>query len=191
MTIACERGLDVEYLVPQSDGPYVFTKHPGDFLPMRIPVSLETPDCGLGTGGSFSEWEGKTSRIDRTNPKDLIGDTKPQLHLVPSPALVSLAKVMELGAKKYGAYNWRQNKVRATVYISAAMRHITSALDGEEVDPESGQSHYAHAAACMAILLDARATGNLIDDRPTPGCTARLIKELTVKKPICKPDTKP
>ena len=86
---------------------------------------------------------------------------------------------MALGASKYGSYNWRENSVAATVYVSAAQRHIASWLDGESDDPESGVSHLGHAMACCAILLDAWATGNLIDDRPKPGATSRLIKELT------------
>jgi hypothetical protein len=115
-----------------------------------------------------------------TNPKDAIAARKPDLALVPPAALVQIAKVMELGAKKYGAFNWRSNKVRGMVYISAALRHLLSYEDGEEIDPESGQSHIAHAAACMMILLDAAATGNLVDDRPTPGATGKLIANLTV-----------
>lgn len=116
-----------------------------------------------------------------SNPKDLVGDTKPQLHLVPPTALVRCAKVMELGAKKYGPYNWRGNKVRRTVYLSAAMRHLAEDLDGESTDIESLQSHVAHAMACCAIIIDSEETGNQIDDRPVAGTTAKLIRELTVK----------
>lgn len=120
-----------------------------------------------------------SQREQGINPKDAIGLTKPPLRLLPAAALLFLARVLGLGAKKYGPYNWRTAKVRYTVYLEAAMRHILSALDGEEIDPESGQPHAAHAMACMAILLDAKATGNLVDDRPTPGVAASLIKELT------------
>src|SRR5712664_2550430 len=91
-----------------------------------------------------------------TNPKDLIGKKKPMLWLVPSALLIIVSKVMELGAKKYGPYNWRTQKVQSTVYITAAMRHLLSSLDGEDIDPESGQPHIAHADACCAILLDAQ-----------------------------------
>jgi dATP/dGTP diphosphohydrolase len=115
------------------------------------------------------------------NPKDALGLKKPPLRLVPPAALLYMARVMGLGAAKYGPYNWRGKPVRYTVYLEAAMRHILSALDGEELDPESGQPHAAHAAACMAIVLDAKATGNLVDDRPTPGAAARLIAEMTEK----------
>jgi len=117
------------------------------------------------------------------NPKDLFGLKKPPLDLVPPAALLYLSRVMALGAAKYGKYNWREKKVRWSIYAAAAMRHILAAHDGEELDPESGQPHVAHAAACMAILLDAKATGNLVDDRPTPGAAARLIVELTQQDP--------
>jgi hypothetical protein len=141
---------------------------PGDPMP-EVPAPAE-PD------GTF--WLGMHTR-DEANPKDLIGVRKPQLHLVPPAANIAEAVVFGLGAKKYGAYNWRTKKVRATVYVSAALRHISSYLDGDDTDPESGQSHLAHARACTAILLDALATGNLVDDRPAKGVAARLIKELT------------
>jgi hypothetical protein len=117
-----------------------------------------------------------------TNPKDAIGDKKPPLHLIPAPALVILSKVMELGAKKYQPYNWRKQRVAYHVYVSAALRHIHSAYDGEDIDPESGQPHLAHAMACLAILLDAGATDNLEDDRPTPGPTSKLIAKFTEKE---------
>ena len=100
------------------------------------------------------------------NPKDAIGDTKTPLHLVPKVAVAAMAWVMGLGAKKYGPYNWRENSVRESVYIAAALRHLTLAELGEDIDSESGQPHYAHAMACMAILIDAKATGQLADDRP-------------------------
>lgn len=115
------------------------------------------------------------------NPKDALGYKKPNVTLVPSTAILYCAKVMELGAKKYGAYNWRANAVNRTVYLAAAMRHIMQSLDGEELDPESGMPHEASAMACMAIILDALATGNLIDDRPIKGTASKVINDLTIK----------
>jgi hypothetical protein len=115
----------------------------------------------------------------RQNPKDLLGVKKPSLHLIPAAALLYESVVMKLGAEKYGAYNWRSNKVVLSVYLDAARRHMLAKLDGEDNDPESGMPHEAHVRACMGIILDAHATGNLIDDRPAPGAAARLIAELT------------
>ena len=111
------------------------------------------------------------------NPKDLCGAKKAPLTLVPFTAIIKCSMVMALGALKYGKMNWRKNKVKETVYIEAAMSHLYAAMDGEDMDEESGQSHYAHAMACMAILLDAKATGNLVDDREA-NCRGAIIKAL-------------
>lgn len=113
------------------------------------------------------------------NPKDRIGETKPPLHLIPPAAEILEAVVMGLGAKKYGPFNWRSANVRATVYVAAAKRHLIQWLDGQDDDPESGVSHLAHARACLGILLDALATGHLVDDRPKPGAAPQLIARHT------------
>lgn len=101
-----------------------------------------------------------------SNPKSAHGIKKTPYHLVPVPAIEAEAWVFGLGAQKYGAYNWRDTSVAASVYYSAALRHLTAWLEGEDRDPESGQSHLAHARACLGILLDAQTAEKLIDDRP-------------------------
>ncbi len=116
---------------------------------------------------------------DEENPKDRIGATKPPLHLIPPAAEILEAVVMGLGAAKYGPFNWRTAHVKATIYIAAAKRHLVQWLDGQDDDPESGVSHLAHARACLGILLDALATGHLVDDRPAPGVAAALIDQHT------------
>jgi hypothetical protein len=52
------------------------------------------------------------------------------------------------------------------VYIDAALRHIHKWQHGQEIDSDSGIHHLGHAIACLNIVLDAQAFGNLIDDRP-------------------------
>lgn len=121
--------------------------------------------------------------MDISNPKDLIGTLKPDLSLIPPALKIHVAMAMKNGADKYGAFNWRDKKVRATVYIAAAMRHIDQYLDGEDVAEDSGVHHLAHAAACMGILLDAEGGGNLIDDRPARGPAPGLIKRFTKDPP--------
>lgn len=113
------------------------------------------------------------------NPKAIHGRAKPSIGLVPAGALIQMAGVMQLGADKYGPFNWRKDPVEAMTYVHASIRHILSWVDGEHTDPESGESHLAHAASCMAILLDAMACGALIDDRPNPGTAADLIRTKT------------
>ena len=114
---------------------------------------------------------------DLTNPKDLIGVTKVNLFTVPPASIVYEALAMQDGARKYGAYNWRAKKVVASIYVAAALRHVYKFLDGVDIDPESGLPELAHAKACLGILIDAKETGNLVDDRPTPGPTARLLEQ--------------
>jgi hypothetical protein len=116
---------------------------------------------------------------DGENPKDRVGVRKPPLHLIPPAAEILESAVMALGAKKYGAFNWRTANVKASVYIAAARRHLVQWFDGQDDDAESGVSHLAHARACLGILLDALATGHLVDDRPSPGASAELIEQLT------------
>lgn len=116
---------------------------------------------------------------DGDNPKDRIGVRKPALHLIPPAAEILESVVMGLGAKKYGAFNWRTTNVKASVYVAAARRHLLQWFDGQNDDAESGVSHLAHARACLGILLDALATGHLVDDRPVAGAGAQLIEQLT------------
>lgn len=118
---------------------------------------------------------------DATNPKDLIGAKKPRLSLVPPAGIVYAALAMANGADKYGPYNWREKKVQAMIYLEACMRHVLSFQDGEDNAADSGVPHLAHALACLLILIDAKETGNLIDNRPKAGATAELIERYTKK----------
>lgn len=123
----------------------------------------------------------KEQNTKDTNPKDLVGQTKLQTWLVPPSAKIALAEALTDGANKYGPFNWREKGVRATVYIAAAERHVMSYLDGEDLAEDSGVHHLAHAMACFAILLDAIAQGNIVDDRPIKGASPALLKAIHLK----------
>lgn len=110
------------------------------------------------------------------NPKDLVGIKKVRLSLVPPSSMIYQALAMEDGAQKYGPYNWRENKVQASIYVDACYRHIQSWFDGENNASDSKKPHLAHAIACLGIIIDALETGNLVDDRPLPGKTSELIE---------------
>jgi hypothetical protein len=120
--------------------------------------------------------------IETGNPKDKIGVKKPQLNLVPASSILYQALAMEDGARKYGAYNWRDNKVILSIYIAAAKRHIDQFYDaGEELASDSQKPHLGHALACLGIIVDAIETGNIIDDRPTPSKYSDLLDKWTKK----------
>lgn len=115
------------------------------------------------------------------NPKSIHGIRKPAMGVVPPSAMLHLSDVLSDGAEKYGAMNWRTDPVAASVYYSAAMRHLMAWWDGEDTDPGSrrGAHHLAAVLANMAIVLDAMGTDTLIDDRPITGPTARMIEART------------
>lgn len=102
----------------------------------------------------------------RTNPKDMVSDKKLALHLLSPIAEAHWAVGQYAGMLKYGAWNWRAAGARASVYISAARRHLAAYLSGEEFDPVDGSHHLGNVMACCAILLEAREIGKLTDDRP-------------------------
>lgn len=103
-----------------------------------------------------------------TNPKSAVAIAKLPLHLVPDTLAVYAALAFAEGAAKYGAYNWREAGAAASVYVAALRRHLAKWMAGEELDAVSGVPHLASALACIGIILDARAAGVLVDDRPPP-----------------------
>lgn len=113
------------------------------------------------------------------NPKDAIGSSKLPLHLWPETATVLGSLALLDGALKYGRSNFRAIGVRSSIYYDAARRHLTAWFEGEDVDPDSGLPHLAHALACLAILVDAQAAGKLNDDRMAPGGYRYLIDAMT------------
>lgn len=102
------------------------------------------------------------------DPKGIPGAAKVQLHLVPPSAIQAAARAFEQGAVKYGAFNWRESdKVNASTYISAALRHIQAYQDGENMVPDNLPAHHLGAAiASLAVIIDSLAAGTLRDDRP-------------------------
>lgn len=100
------------------------------------------------------------------DPKGIAGSKKCPLWLLPTTALRQTAWVLKTGADKYGPYNWRDNEVKITDYVSAIHRHLADFLDGSNADFESGKSELAHIAATCFILMDALESETLIDNRP-------------------------
>lgn len=78
---------------------------------------------------------------------------KPSLGLIPRTAMVAEARVLDFGAKKYGRDNWRKGMDHSRM-SDAALRHLFAYLDGEDIDPESGLPHLAHARCCLGFLIE-------------------------------------
>lgn len=119
-----------------------------------------------------------------TNPKDRAATTRVDLSLFPDTALIHGALAMTEGDYKYGAYNFRTIGVQASVYVAAARRHIMKYWNGETYDERTRIHHLGSALACLAVLLDADACGQLNDDRPPKAPVAAMLysEEKTVQK---------
>ena len=117
-----------------------------------------------------------------TNPKDLIGQAKPGLRSISPVAMLEEGVIMQDGADKYGPFNWQDTPIQASIYYDAILRHLLAWFCGEDVDPgsKSGGLHLASVRAGAGILIDAFATGRVIDDRPKKAASASdAIERLT------------
>lgn len=92
---------------------------------------------------------------------------KPDMSLISAVAMKKLAQVLTAGKKKYTAHNWRAG-MKWSRCIAAALRHIFAYVGGENLDPETGLSHLAHAFCCLMFLLEYEETHKENDDRYKP-----------------------
>ncbi len=127
-----------------------------------------------------------------TNPKDALGIKKAPLSTLPTGPMYEVALAMLEGGRKYGRHNYRVIGVKASVYYDAAMGHLTSWWEGEDVDPTSGLHHLAKAMACLAVVRDSMMMENWIDDRPPcyPDASklmrnSPMVKTILEKYPDC------
>lgn len=144
----------------------------------RLPVPSNRDDKGIET--EISRPEGDFSLgMKPTNPKDAVGSDKIPLHLWPTTATALGSMALLDGMLKYGRTNYRAIGVRSSIYYDATIRHMNAWFEGEDLDPDSGLDHLAHALACIAVLVDAKAAGKLNDDRVYPGDYRKFMTELT------------
>lgn len=85
--------------------------------------------------------------------------------LIPVSAIMSLARVLTYGARKYDSRNWERGLEWSRPY-GAAMRHLLAWWGGEDIDPESGLPHLEHALCNLAFLREYMDTHPELDDRP-------------------------
>lgn len=96
---------------------------------------------------------------------------------MPDQVVGEVALALLEGACKYGAANWRDAGVRATVYLDAARRHLADFREGVDIDPASGLSHITKAIAGLVVLRDSMLQGNWVDDRPLRGADPEWLEK--------------
>lgn len=100
-----------------------------------------------------------------TNPKRQYGVSSVPLNMWSPLASAYGALGLYNGGLKYGKANFTNTPVEASIYIAAAFRHLSAWAAGQEDDPVDGVPNLGGVLANIAILLEARAAGTLIDDR--------------------------
>ena len=182
---AIGRLIDGEFDVkPLPNGDFEVTTSP---IPPAMRRRQEAYEAKLGEPGKVQAAIADAQRhaadtANPDNPKDKFGAAKPCLSYVPPVALMHEAVVMKLGADKYGPFNWQDTPIQASIYYDAMLRHLLAWFCGEDVDPgsKSGGLHLASVRAGAGILIDAFATGSVIDDRPKKAASASdAIERLT------------
>lgn len=89
---------------------------------------------------------------------------KPAMGYLPLDLLDGAARVMEYGARKYEAENYRKGYSNLYSPLSSLIRHVaelqrtiaTEDLDGEKghlLDSESGQAHVHHVITSALLLI--------------------------------------
>jgi Domain of unknown function (DUF5664) len=120
--------------------------------------------------------------VKPSNPKDAMSFKKvPLMSVLPMGVMARVALGMLEGALKYSRHNYRIAGVRASVYVDAAMRHIASFWEGEDLDLESkaGLHHIDKAIASLTVLRDSMLHNNWTDDRP-PKSDNNWLAEINV-----------
>lgn len=111
-----------------------------------VPYS-ENPERHVYTSGAIKDNKSK-SRVD----------------LIPWLPLKLVGDVLAYGAQKYKPNNWRLGLPWGDTFASL-QRHLWAWHNGEDLDPETGLSHLAHAGCQLLFLSEYAATGTGVDDR--------------------------
>lgn len=98
------------------------------------------------------------SGLSKPVPGRKLDDGKARWGLLPFKATALVVDVLTYGARKYEPENWRRVENPGERYFDAAMRHLTAWKQGEEIDPESGKPHLAHAGCCVLFMLELEET---------------------------------
>ncbi len=120
---------------------------------------------------------------------------KPRTDLLDTYALLEVAKVLEFGARKYAPWNWAKG-IEFSRLQGATLRHLLAFQGGEDIDPESGLPHLAHAMCCLMFLLSMTQRHPELDDRcptqakPNPMELSDTDRRFLVPEPVVDDKTR-
>lgn len=136
-----------------------------DAIAKDMGLEVITLSYKLDTSGNVVAEGNFIKEAPDTNPKRQYGLASIPLNMWSPLASAYGALGLYNGSLKYGKANFANTPVEASIYIAAAMRHLSAWAAGQEDDPADGVPNLGGVLANIAILLEARAAGMLIDDR--------------------------
>lgn len=86
---------------------------------------------------------------------------------LPWDVLLEVAAVMNYGAIKYNSGNWKKGMPQSR-YLDPALRHILQHWFRQDIEPDMGCAHLAHAICCLLMAFSNLRNGRGADDRPPP-----------------------
>jgi hypothetical protein len=101
------------------------------------------------------------NKVYMQNHAHKFDERKLDYSLVPWQAVEEVVRVLEFGKTKYNepgygpeTWNWTKGSgLNRWRVLNAVFRHVTAYARGEELDPESGLSHLAHACCGLWFLI--------------------------------------
>lgn len=86
--------------------------------------------------------------------------------LVPTYSQKQYAKVLTMGAEKYGDRNWEKGLPWMKGCVASLERHLEAFKSGEDYDEESKLLHMAHVMTNASFIVEFYKTHPEFDDRP-------------------------
>lgn len=107
-----------------------------------------------GRDKMMSNWDAVEASQNATTGGRKFDGGKLRYGLLPPLALKATVDVLTFGAEKYEPDNWKHVPDSKRRYFDAAQRHLWAYKEGEQIDPESGRHHLAHALCCLMFLYE-------------------------------------
>lgn len=117
--------------------------------------------------------------IENSDTAVKFDQNKPRTDLIPPEAILGLADLYAMGARKYADRNWEKG-MSYTRLLGALVRHAMAYLSGENYATDDKQHHMLSVAWCALAIFtfDCRGLAPEWDDRPDyqacPGAVAEV-----------------
>lgn len=140
------------------------TQHPSDLKPRGVKAPLylipwsavpehEIPEALDAAASMAGRWPDGDPYLTDCPARPTLAEALAST-LIARVGLDAIARAFEHGARKYARDNWRAFAWTAAArdeYFGAICRHVRADMAGEQIDPESGCPHLAHAGAGALI----------------------------------------